>query len=78
MGGACSSDGRHEKCTQNLTHWGRGKRPWESNIKRNLGEDDGRVWSGFIRLRTGTTGEHSTKLSGSRKDGAFLDYLSDD
>jgi hypothetical protein len=31
------------------------------------------VWTGFIRLRIGTSGEYGNEPSGSMEDGEFLD-----
>jgi hypothetical protein len=42
----------------------------------DLGEKSGKVWTGFIWFRTGTSGgscEHGNELSGSIKERKFLD-----
>jgi hypothetical protein len=41
-----------------------------------LGKYDGKVWTGFLWLRIGTSGgscEHGNETSGSIKDGEFFD-----
>jgi hypothetical protein len=37
---------------------GRPGRKWQDNIKMDLQEEGYEAWTGFIRLRTGTGGEH--------------------
>jgi len=62
MGGACSTHGR-DKCIQNLIGknerkrlFGIHKRIWEHNIKRMLGEEGGKLWTGVMWPRIGTNG----------------------
>jgi len=61
MGGACSTHGRDEKRIQTFGRKPEGKRPlgrprcsWEDNIRMDLREIGGRVWTEFIWLRIGT------------------------
>jgi hypothetical protein len=35
---------------------GKSRRGWEENIKMILGKCAGKVWTGFMRLRTGSSG----------------------
>jgi hypothetical protein len=37
---------------------GRPKDRWEDNIRMDLGEIVWEVWTGYISLRTGTSGRH--------------------
>jgi hypothetical protein len=60
--GACSTHGRDEKCQQYLVRKPEGKRPlkrprcrWEDNIRMDL-KEIGKVGTGFIWLRRGTSG----------------------
>jgi hypothetical protein len=62
-GGACSAHGGDKKCItytisvekpEKKRQLGRLKRRWEDNIKMDLGENYGRLWTRFtwLRLRT--------------------------
>ena len=60
VGGACSTYGGRERCAQGKPD---GKRPlrrprrrWEDNIKMDLQEVRGIVWTGWRWLRIGTGG----------------------
>jgi hypothetical protein len=60
MGGACSAHGRSAyKILVGKPEWerplGRRRRRWEDNIRMDLREI-GRVWTGLVWLRIGTSG----------------------
>jgi len=63
MGGEYSTSGKDEKCILNFGRetWsegplGRPRRRWEDTIRLNLGKMGGKVRTGCIWLRIGTTG----------------------
>jgi hypothetical protein len=63
MGGACGTHGRGEKLVQGFGGKARRKKPlerpslrWEGEIKMDLKEIVGGVWSGFSWLTIGTAG----------------------
>jgi hypothetical protein len=52
---------------------GRPRHKWEEHIKMDLREWGLGGWTGFIWLRTGTSGEHSNESLGFMKVRVFLD-----
>jgi hypothetical protein len=44
------------KLTEGKSPLGRHRHGWEDNIRMDPGETDGKVWTGFIRRRIGTSG----------------------
>jgi len=63
MDGACSTYEKDEKCIQILVKKPEGERPLgrpsidgEIILRRILGKQSEKVWSGFIWLRIGTSG----------------------
>jgi hypothetical protein len=63
MGRACSTHGGKRDVCGVLMGEPKGKNPlvkprrrWEDNIKMILEKQDGVLWTGFIWLRTGTSG----------------------
>jgi hypothetical protein len=79
---ACSTHGaKRNACkvmvgeAEGMGPLGRPKHRWEDNIKMDLGEIGGMVWTGFILLRIWTS-EHRNEPSGSTKCWDILEYLS--
>ena len=65
MGAVCSAYGGGESCVQDFGGNTEGKRPlgrrrcrWEDNIKMDLQEVGGGVWTGSSWLRIGIVGGH--------------------
>jgi hypothetical protein len=61
MGKACSTHGRGEKCIligkpEERRPVGRPRHRWEDNIRMDLREMGGEVWTGFVWFRIGTSG----------------------
>jgi hypothetical protein len=64
MGGPCSTNGEKRNAYRLLVGKPEGKRPlgrprykWVVNIRMDLGEWDGAMWTGLVWLRIGTGGE---------------------
>ena len=56
----------HMECSRNVTQVTvlKSRCEWEDNVKMDLNKWDGREWTGFIWLRTGTSCEYNCIPSG--------------
>jgi hypothetical protein len=78
MGGACSTHVRDEKCIQNYVRKPEGKRPlgshmcrYKDNIRTDLKEMDGKVWTGWEQESVVESCEDGNEPSVSIKGGEF-------